>query len=597
MLDRTGGSVAAGGAGGTSSTSTGQAGMGGVGGGGQGGTGGTVQHCEQATECPGTDTDCGHRTCEDGVCGFQDHPFGTQCDDNGGDSCDGAGVCKKDNGTACAIEDECHSVHCVDSVCCDVPCDGLCEACDLTLLEGTCTPHGLGTDPDPECVDGVCNGAGACASGATDWGNQHSAAGDTNEYGWEIAIDGSGGVIINGDMFGPVDFGGGPLPYGGNRDFFVAKFDSTGAHVWSEGFGATGDQGVWGLAVDVAGGVFVNGQFKGALTVNNTITATGAKFDVFVAKLDSNGNGLWAKHFDDDSGDTDDLAFDLAVDGNGDVVVVGEFQGTIAFGNNVLTTLDKRDLFIAKLDGTTGDPLWSTQYGGDDQDRCRAVAVDSQNDLYITGRFETALNLGGGLSEAGGNDLFIAKLSGVNGNEMWGSGYGDDSYQSGYGLAVDSTDAVFVVGEMDGVMDFAGTTTILTSADGADGFLAKLDGFGNALEAMSFGGTGDQYGWGVAVDSYDHVVVTGDYLVEIDFGLGATAADDGWNVFLAKLDGQLNPIYAYGYQGTGDEFHRGVAIHPAGHIFTTGYFDGTIALGGSPLTAAGVDVLLAKFAQ
>ncbi len=596
MLDRTGGALAVGGAGGTAtSTSSGQAGMGGDGGGGQGGTGGSEQPCQQAGECPGTDTDCGHRTCVEGVCGFQDHPLGTSCDDNGGDACDGAGVCKKNNGTACASEAECLSGHCPDSVCCEVACDGPCEACDLTPFEGTCTPHGVATDPDQECNDGVCNGAGACASGAMLWGYQYTAAGNTDEFGWDVAVDGSGDVIINGDMLGPVDFGGGPLPYGGNRDFFVAKLNSTGAHLWSKGFGTAGDQAVWGLAVDAAGGVFVSGHFKGDLTVNNTITATGGKFDVFVAKLDSAGNGLWAKHFDDSNSDTDDLAFDLAIDGNGDLIVVGHFQGTIDFGGTILTTLDKRDIFVAKLDATTGDPLWSTAYGGTEQDLCLAVAVDSQNDLFITGSYKTALDLGGGLTSNGEN-LYIAKLAGANGAELWGAGYGDNTYQSGYGLAVDWADAVVVVGEMDGEMDF-GNGTILTSAGGADGFLAKLDGSGNVLEAISFGGDGDQVGRGVAVDSYDQIVVTGDFLVEINFGLGVIAADDGWNVFLAKLDGQLNPVYSHGYQGSGDEQHRGVAIHPSGDIFTTGSFDGTIDLGGGPLTASGFDVLFAIFDQ
>ncbi len=86
------------------------------------------------------------------------------------DAGDSGGV--QDSGGAgaqtCKVNAECESVHCVDGFCCDKPCSGTCEACNVPKLEGTCSPIPAGTDPAAECPDkgpcvSTCNGKGACS--------------------------------------------------------------------------------------------------------------------------------------------------------------------------------------------------------------------------------------------------------------------------------------------------------------------------------------------------------------------------------------------------------------------------------------------------
>jgi MYXO-CTERM domain-containing protein len=95
------------------------------------------------------------------------------------------------DGQVCDREAQCTSGHCVDGFCCDTACDGTCEACDLTASLGACTPYPAGTDPEDECPDNTCNGAGAC--------NGADADGGTDDGGAEDGGSGDDGIDTTGD--------------------------------------------------------------------------------------------------------------------------------------------------------------------------------------------------------------------------------------------------------------------------------------------------------------------------------------------------------------------------------------------------------------
>lgn len=149
------------------------------------GMGGTcVPNCvDQAKDNDETDVDCGGPTCA--KCGI-----GKQCDAAdancvAGAYCDMMGVCapKKANAGECMASNECTSAHCVDGVCCNVACAGLCAACALPGSVGMCAPQPVGADPDDECAGNggsdVCDGGGGCAkaTGSTCAANGECATG------------------------------------------------------------------------------------------------------------------------------------------------------------------------------------------------------------------------------------------------------------------------------------------------------------------------------------------------------------------------------------------------------------------------------------
>lgn len=155
------------------------AGGAGTGAAGSGGAGGDPAGCRPET-CPQPESECQYARCDDDACAFGNVHEGLACD---GGACDGEGACVAhcDNGVrdfsetdvdcggscapcalglGCVVEGDCATGFCIDGVCCDTACDGVCEGCDVDA--GTCTPHPQGTDPDDDCAPLTCNGEGAC---------------------------------------------------------------------------------------------------------------------------------------------------------------------------------------------------------------------------------------------------------------------------------------------------------------------------------------------------------------------------------------------------------------------------------------------------
>src|SRR5262249_16766603 len=145
---------------------------------------------------------------------------------------------------------------------------------------------------------------------------------------------GSENVILTGWFLKGVDFGGVALTAVGGSDVFVAKFASSGSHLWSKRFGDTSSQTGSGVAVDPSGNIFVSGTLGKTIDFGTGPLAGKGNGDIFLAKRDPNGNGIWAKSF----GDNDiQNGGDLAVDRRGDVTMGGGFYGTVDFGGGPMT--------------------------------------------------------------------------------------------------------------------------------------------------------------------------------------------------------------------------------------------------------------------
>ncbi len=164
------------------------------------------------------------------------------------------------------------------------------------------------------------------------------------DTGAEIAVDGAGNVLVTGQFSGTVDFGGGPLTNAGSRDIFLAKYDAAGAHLWSQRFGDTDFDSGAAIAVDEAGNVLVTGSFEGTVDFGGGALTSAGSREIFLAKYDAAGAHLFSQRF----GDTDfDSGAAIAVDGAGNVLVTGSFEGTVDFGGGALTSAGS-DIFLAK---------------------------------------------------------------------------------------------------------------------------------------------------------------------------------------------------------------------------------------------------------
>jgi hypothetical protein len=472
---------------------------------------------------------------------------------------------------------------------------GICKAGTQTCAAngaswGSCDGEVL---PQPEdCatpLDENCDGLAPPCTGGLGWAHRFGEVGD--QYGAGVAVDGTGAVTLAGYFSGTADFGGGPLVASGVPDVFVTRLDPAGHHVWSKRFGDTSDQKASAVAVDSAGNVVVAGNFYGTVDFGGgPLTSAGAQ-DIFVAKLDPTGQHLWSKRFSG-VGAAARWLTSLALDAAGDVLLAGYFYGDVDLGGGTLTSAGGADVFAARLD-KDGGHLWSKRFGGTGDEFAMGVAAGGAGDAFITGSFSATMDLGcGPLTGVGGQDVYVARL-GPAGACSWSARFGDAATQVGTGIAVDATGNVLVTGYFAGGIDFGGGA--LTSAGTYDVFVAKLDGAGAYGWARRFGDADAQAGGGVTTDMAGNVVVTGIMKGQADFGGGPLASGGGKDIFVAKLDGAGAHLWSKRYGDDQDQGGTSVAVDPAGNVLVTGYMAGTVDFGGGALVSpGGWDVFVAK---
>ncbi len=242
-------------------------------------------------------------------------------------------------------------------------------------------------------------------------------------------------------------FGNFVLTGNGDYDWLIVKYDTGGNVVWAKNYGSTAGDTANGVVLDTSGNVYVVGYYSGTMTVQGVTLTSKSLFDIFLAKMDSNGNLLWIKSA---GGTGQDIAHKVVVDGQGNVGLVGEFQNTAFFGSRTVKAVGLGDAFIAKYDAA-GNNLWVHSGGGPSSftiDPAKAIAVDGANNFYITGDY-TNTGTFDGLSVpntgASGSDIFVAKYNSA-GAIQWLHHAGGTPSDKGYSIGVDTAGNSWVSG-------------------------------------------------------------------------------------------------------------------------------------------------------
>ncbi len=242
----------------------------------------------------------------------------------------------------------------------------------------------------------------------------------------DIAVDAFGNVHTTGHFYGTADFDPGAgvreLTSNGNvvADVFVSKLSSSGAYLWARQLGGSGSDAGTSIAVDALGNVYTAGDFNGTADfdpgagVSNLASA--GDDDVFVSKLDSSGNHVWARRM---GGSEGDLPTDITLDSAGNAHITGYFSGTADFdpgvGISSLTSAGGSDVFIFYLNAS-GNDVWARGFGGNGADVANGIALDFAGNIHIAGSFSETVDFDPGFgttnrTSAGSFDAFTLKLS------------------------------------------------------------------------------------------------------------------------------------------------------------------------------------------
>lgn len=242
------------------------------------------------------------------------------------------------------------------------------------------------------------------AAGAHLWSQRFGGA--LGDVANDLTVDSAGSVIMAGRFLGAVDFGGGSLMSAGGSDIFVAKYSSTGSHLWSHAYGAASADEAHSVSADASDAVHVAGKFVGSVNFGGGALMSAGSDDAFLLKLSAGGSYSWAQRF---GGANADAAYSVSAAVGGDVVVAGSFQLTVDFGGGGLTSAGLSDAFVARL-GSGGAHVWSRRFGGASNDVAYGAGAQSDDGVVVSGSFSGTADFAGmALSTFGSNDGFLVK--------------------------------------------------------------------------------------------------------------------------------------------------------------------------------------------
>lgn len=387
------------------------------------------------------------------------------------------------------------------------------------------------TTPQTIYAGSSSNGIFRSTNGGGIWSPINTGLGGSNPLNiTSIAIDPSNtSTIYTGSGFGGVinkSTNGGtswaPVTNGVPNNFFISAMVATSSAVY-----AASQNG--GVIKTVNGGTLWTSANNGLWSGNvNTLvrhpsnasvlyagTSTDTSRDAYVTKLNASGSGLLFSTLV--GGGSEEDGNDIAVDGSGNIYVVGQTSSSnfpiVNAAQSTITTNCSKG-FVTKLNPAVPSFVYSTFLGGNACDVVNSVAADASGNAYVTGTtsssdFPTANAFQPELAGQFGNDAFVTKFTPA-GAFVYSTYLGGSNFDGGFGIAADATGAAYVTGVTNS-SNFPTQNPIQTkSGFNDDAFVTKINSNGSALVYSTFlGGSSTDSARAIAVDSALNVYVTG----------------------------------------------------------------------------------------
>lgn len=419
-----------------------------------------------------------------------------------------------------------------------------------------------------------------------------------NEGTGVVATDAVGNILLTGKYFEQINFGGGTLtgPASPNSSIFVAKLDRDGNFVFGTSFVDQNAQTPnWtaghAIAADTKGGVWVVGQYRGMIDFGSK-TKIGSGWPnapgAFALKLDSTGKYVFARALGSAWGTT---ATAVAIDGSNNAYVGYESGGPTDYGGG-LRNVAPNHLAVAKYD-SAGNWVWDKQFPASvGIPNLSAMTIDAQGRLVVVGSYRGSLDFGGGplpVPQGSSPDLYVAKLDTANGGYVGAKGFGSATFVDyASAVAADPNGGIYVAGGFGDTIDFG--LGNMTSSGSYDVFVVKLDNQLQAVWAKKYGDSGSQGPIASVAYSAAGLQVFGQGQGNIDFGGGnlSLGGNSGSDVYRATL-GTLSASHVFSARyGAGDvEYAGSLAVDPWGHVLLFGTFSDVVNFGTATLTPNG----------
>ncbi|HRG34119.1 MAG TPA: SBBP repeat-containing protein [Saprospiraceae bacterium] len=369
--------------------------------------------------------------------------------------------------------------------------------------------------------------------------------------------------------------------------FPIFSYSQSTHFSWIKQFGDSGSDAGNCVLVDASGDLLTCGFFRGKVDFDpneamSILTSAGSE-DIFVSKINSEGQLLWAKRM---GGKEADRGNQITSDLNGNIYLTGNFKDVVDFEsgmpNSKLTSYGFGDAFVAKLN-RNGQLIWVKQIGGNLDDVGKSISLDQFGNILVTGHFQGTTDFDPGLNvqpmtSLGSFDVFMLKLD-PDGNFIWVRQIGGRLDDMATAITLDLNGNVVVSGNFKDTVDFNPGTDIYILKDSGAGnvFVLKLNAEGEFIWAKSTDGQNIVFSIGMAIDQTGNIFTTGFFRSEADFDPGPdifklTAPGIGGDVFISKLDSDGNLIWVKQFSGPAHDVGLGICLDQQGNVYTTGCY-------------------------
>jgi hypothetical protein len=333
----------------------------------------------------------------------------------------------------------------------------------------------------------------------------------------------------------------------GLYDMFIVKYNKEGEYIWGHGIGGLKEDGIFSIALDIMGNIYVTGHFNGTVDFDGTpagvmeISSSFDSDDGFLAKYNSDGEISWVFRI---GGSDGDFSKEVAVDNDGNIIVTGTFEGTINFGDGFINAADgtnpgwpkEGDAFIAKYNNG-GDLIWAKSIVGDDgpnggyDNSVNSLVIDDDNNIYVTGliygKGDFDMDYIDEHIDTSFSDYasYFAKYN-SDGDYIWSHTTAPKVIGFTRDMAIDANNDIYLTGNFfyssgpPWEADFdvhPDSIHALQSYGGPDVFIVKYNSDAQLLWAYNVGGKGYDYGTALAIDDSFNVCVGGWFFESTDF--------------------------------------------------------------------------------
>lgn len=403
--------------------------------------------------------------------------------------------------------------------------------------------------------------------------------------GWSVsgrgaATDAAGSVAAAGIFSGTVNFGGGAYTNTQGDDVFVVKLDGNGNHIWSGAYPPSDFVDVTAVASSPDGDTYVAGN----LTKGGTIDFGGGPIgggigECWAVRFDRDGNHVWS--------DTYGRGIIRDIDAtNTEVAFAARTVGTLDFGGGALGATIGAQAVAVKL-ASDGTHIWSAEYGDAESQTGLEVGLLASGDLVLLASVRGSADFGGGAltADATADDLALARFD-ASGGHVWSKIYAGSFGAFGVvysGMDVTLAGAIAITGQFTGTIDFGGTPM---TASGVDMFVTRIDSAGNHVWSRSYASNSGDSGMGVAFDLGNNLLVAGYFEDDIDFGGGTLSPVGSKDAFVLALDTGGAHLWSAGFGTVASESRCEVNATPTGAPILDVQGGADLDFGGGPVADA-----------